>query len=310
MTMSTSQEVSDERPENPTHLPELVDLIVDCLSSEKAALKSCSLVGRAWLPRSRFHLFHTIHLNIADPFANRDFLKLHGSTLSTLSTHVHHLIIHESRSTTSMTRRRRFLGGIQGCPLDEFMSSRSFCALVAKSQFLSFVQTLSLRSIFWELDSHSSSTFQQAFRLIQTLNFDTTCFTDVVELMHIVNSLHELSTLCLRSISFRDLPGSGLSKLLQRNSGSKSEVLPSSLRSVLLQDVPTDVYEWLRLPEQPLNLRTLSLNSTPRVKEPVLALLHRLEHSLHHLQISYDDITAEKYSGMHLVFFSLVGSRS
>ncbi|OCH90377.1 hypothetical protein OBBRIDRAFT_730880, partial [Obba rivulosa] len=42
--------------------PEVTDRIIDVLSSDKRALRKCSLTCRRWLPRSRFHLFKTIEL--------------------------------------------------------------------------------------------------------------------------------------------------------------------------------------------------------------------------------------------------------
>ncbi|KAJ7160582.1 hypothetical protein C8R43DRAFT_341841 [Mycena crocata] len=46
---------------------ELVDRIIDDLSSDFAAVKTCGLVCRRWLPRSRFHLFSEIKLQVGEP---------------------------------------------------------------------------------------------------------------------------------------------------------------------------------------------------------------------------------------------------
>jgi len=40
--------------------PELVDEIIDYLHSDKHALMACTLTHRNWLPRARFHLFHSL----------------------------------------------------------------------------------------------------------------------------------------------------------------------------------------------------------------------------------------------------------
>ncbi|KAL6302309.1 hypothetical protein BKA93DRAFT_737219, partial [Sparassis latifolia] len=40
--------------------PEIRDMIIDYLWYHPAALKKCSTICRAWLPRSRFHRFRTI----------------------------------------------------------------------------------------------------------------------------------------------------------------------------------------------------------------------------------------------------------
>ncbi|KAF9645493.1 hypothetical protein BDM02DRAFT_3120176 [Thelephora ganbajun] len=50
-------------PSNPRLIPqELVDLIIDNLHTDKPALKTCSLVARAWVARSRYHLFHKVEI--------------------------------------------------------------------------------------------------------------------------------------------------------------------------------------------------------------------------------------------------------
>ncbi|KAJ6501779.1 hypothetical protein DFH09DRAFT_298370 [Mycena vulgaris] len=43
---------------------ELVDRFIDDLGSDRAALKTCGLVCREWAPRSRFHLFSEVKLQV------------------------------------------------------------------------------------------------------------------------------------------------------------------------------------------------------------------------------------------------------
>jgi len=46
------------------HLPpELLDRIVDFLHDSRAALRSCCLVSKSWIPRTRTHLFADVKLN-------------------------------------------------------------------------------------------------------------------------------------------------------------------------------------------------------------------------------------------------------
>ncbi|OCH94035.1 hypothetical protein OBBRIDRAFT_723682, partial [Obba rivulosa] len=42
--------------------PELTDRIIDFLYGDKYTLAACGLVCRAWVPASRFHLFHSVRL--------------------------------------------------------------------------------------------------------------------------------------------------------------------------------------------------------------------------------------------------------
>ncbi|TCD65446.1 hypothetical protein EIP91_002659 [Steccherinum ochraceum] len=57
-------------PRGPKLPVELTDYIIDFLHSNIPALKACSLTARAFLPRSRFHLFRTIFIqrNGRDPY--------------------------------------------------------------------------------------------------------------------------------------------------------------------------------------------------------------------------------------------------
>ncbi|KAJ7474135.1 hypothetical protein FB451DRAFT_1558359 [Mycena latifolia] len=44
--------------------PELTDRVIDALKDDKAALKTCGLVCTQWFPRSRFHLFSAVTLQV------------------------------------------------------------------------------------------------------------------------------------------------------------------------------------------------------------------------------------------------------
>lgn len=43
--------------------PELRDLVIDCLRTDTVALRACSLTSKAWLPRSRHHLFRRVQVH-------------------------------------------------------------------------------------------------------------------------------------------------------------------------------------------------------------------------------------------------------
>jgi len=43
--------------------PETLDLIIDHLHDERAALKTCCIVSKSWVPRTRSHLFACVELN-------------------------------------------------------------------------------------------------------------------------------------------------------------------------------------------------------------------------------------------------------
>ncbi|KAI0924174.1 hypothetical protein AcW2_005127 [Taiwanofungus camphoratus] len=43
--------------------PEICDYILDYLWDDPRTLRACSLTCRAWLPTTRLHLFHSMHLS-------------------------------------------------------------------------------------------------------------------------------------------------------------------------------------------------------------------------------------------------------
>ncbi|KAH9948634.1 hypothetical protein B0H21DRAFT_219875 [Amylocystis lapponica] len=53
----TSMDVS-----SPTFPPEIIDRIIDCLRGHPSDLCNCALTCHAWLPRSRYNLFHTMSI--------------------------------------------------------------------------------------------------------------------------------------------------------------------------------------------------------------------------------------------------------
>ena len=46
---------------------ELTDLVIDYLEGDKPSLEAASRVCRSWSPRSRHHLFHTVHVKAGLP---------------------------------------------------------------------------------------------------------------------------------------------------------------------------------------------------------------------------------------------------
>jgi hypothetical protein len=47
---------------------EISDYVVDLLHDERDALKTCCLVSRSWIPRTRKHLFHEVAFHSFDDF--------------------------------------------------------------------------------------------------------------------------------------------------------------------------------------------------------------------------------------------------
>ncbi|KAJ7466773.1 hypothetical protein B0H11DRAFT_2197455 [Mycena galericulata] len=63
--------------ENMQQLPsDLSDLVIDHLATETAALKACGLVCKQWFPRSRFHLFSELNLQVGSALKNKGFVDV------------------------------------------------------------------------------------------------------------------------------------------------------------------------------------------------------------------------------------------
>ena len=78
---------------SPLQVAEIFDIIVDHLHDNHKALAACSLVCRAWLPSSRYHLFFTVQ--VSDTGNLTRFLDELDSPLSTIAPFVRTLTLHE-----------------------------------------------------------------------------------------------------------------------------------------------------------------------------------------------------------------------
>jgi hypothetical protein len=65
---------------------------------QRKDLRACSLVSRAWLPRSRYHLFYHVALRSDRSHPSR-FLKLLGSPHGTIAPYARHLELYEGKET-------------------------------------------------------------------------------------------------------------------------------------------------------------------------------------------------------------------
>lgn len=70
--------------------PELRDLVIDCLRTDTAALRACSLTCKAWLPRARHHLFRTVQIQ---PGRRGDAFKVLLDTSPDIGQHIREVVI-------------------------------------------------------------------------------------------------------------------------------------------------------------------------------------------------------------------------
>lgn len=84
------------RPFRPTLPSEIILSIIDCLRDDPSTLATCGLVGRSWVYRSRYHLFHTLKLREERDAMVSRFLELLNPTNTIGSTFpfgVRHVIL-------------------------------------------------------------------------------------------------------------------------------------------------------------------------------------------------------------------------
>jgi len=67
---------------------ELIDTIIDSLQGQPPALKRCALVCKSWVPRSHYHLFHSVTLR---PRNATEFVKILSSPICTFARYVNHV---------------------------------------------------------------------------------------------------------------------------------------------------------------------------------------------------------------------------
>jgi hypothetical protein len=74
--------------------PELFDIIIDLLHADQAALATCALVCKSWLPASRHHLYGRLVITEPDPYMDSPIFKILSSHRSTVASSVQQLVLH------------------------------------------------------------------------------------------------------------------------------------------------------------------------------------------------------------------------
>ncbi|KAJ7659583.1 hypothetical protein DFH06DRAFT_1326588 [Mycena polygramma] len=99
---------------------ELVDFIIDLLSSDASALATCSLLSRQWLPRSQHRRFSTLSLIIGCDSEDKrvqQLLSIVASPVATFAPFVQEVkLTHKrKRSEGAATSCREILSSLHGC---------------------------------------------------------------------------------------------------------------------------------------------------------------------------------------------------
>jgi hypothetical protein len=79
----------DSHPDGATTIcPEIIDIIIDFLHDDKHTLRTCALVSKSWLPASRYHLSHSITVDLHNASTFRRLLCCRHSTLPSSIIHL------------------------------------------------------------------------------------------------------------------------------------------------------------------------------------------------------------------------------
>lgn len=160
--------------------PELVDIVIDFLCSDRETLNVCSLVCKTWLPAARYHLFGTIILRGGN---TGSFHALRASPNFTATPFIHRLIIMDFDNVVLASKE----GSSELDGTDDI--KECFGNLI-------FVESLKLDNFLWESEScYRKVAFVACFSTITKLflsdaSFDT--FTSVFRTICSFPLLHEL----------------------------------------------------------------------------------------------------------------------
>lgn len=166
---------------NTSRLPtELTDEIIGYLHTDRPALRTCTLVCKTWLPRSRHFLVGYLKLK---PSNSGLFFRLIDSPLSTITSHVHSLHI------------QREYGG--GGPL--WFKDLLPRLIIFADTVTSITLTL---ANFLTMEAESTYEFWSSFRSLEHLGLMQCRFISFAQLAGLLCACPELQRLSLTSLSW------------------------------------------------------------------------------------------------------------
>ncbi|KIM86665.1 hypothetical protein PILCRDRAFT_815901 [Piloderma croceum F 1598] len=257
------------------HLPlkipsELADTIIDCLHDDSRALASCSVVCRAWLPRSRFHLFEHILL---EP-SRLQLFDLLDSPLSTIAPYVRCLHLEEGRGRYSYE--------------PEWLNK----ALPRLAVFTA-VESLEVDLARFDLlETETTRGLVSNFRMLRNLHFwhvKFRTFSQLVDVLGECPHLEHISFDCLFYQDKWDTPHEGHPEIKNSLPTSCAQRIPLHLRTFDLGSCEKNaILYWLLsgnscLVINTLRLRTVCLEETRAIG----AFVRTLGPSLEHLEINF-----------------------
>ena len=240
-----------EARSTPPRLPaELTDTIIDLLHDEEDALANCSLVCKAWLPATRYHIFENLLL---DPWNTEAFIDMKNHPLATVAPYIHHLTIDQIKHRYHQTLNNVFVR-LPNFPI---------------------LQRLDLKSISWgRIGDEARNTAISAFKGVTELELSFSDFTTPDQFIELVSNLTSLRSLSVQYVSWtEDTPVT----FSQQNA-------PPKLHVIKLGGLGSGpILDWLAM-QKPI-IDTLSICLIPEEADSVNRYLGVLGPSLLHLSV-------------------------
>lgn len=143
---------------------EITDAIIDYLHRDKKALAGCSLVCRAWVPASRYHLFDTLWIRAHTALWCFRILQ---SPFCTLWPYIRHLKVYDQRYYTDTVLRNP-----KGLKLSKLVA----------------VETLVLHSMRWPANNQLGVALLSGFGRVRDLEICNSHFKTVADVLDFVNA--------------------------------------------------------------------------------------------------------------------------
>jgi hypothetical protein len=241
---------------------ELTDVVIDFLHDDEDGLANCSLVCKAWLPATRYHIFENL---VLDPWSIESFVDLITQPLATVAPVIHQLAIDMNRT--------RF--------------HTIFNLILTRLPRFHMLRRLELRRVRWyALNDQAIKAINFAFGGIAELSISHNTFWDPKEVVGLVSGFTSL-----QKLSFRDLDWKAWHDA-SPNFDQWCEHVPPELHVVDLGDILIEVIlKWLLTQKPTPIVDTLSLSCYRACPQNADGYLQALGPQLQHLVLrSEDDI--------------------
>jgi hypothetical protein len=289
---STSMQLRSQRPRLP---PELIDRIIDHLHDCPKDLRRCSLVCKACLATSRFHIFYRIQIY---PSSRSRSFHPHSRGTSYRCLNLYQ-IIQKSPDIALYIRELLFSVGFEGrVMMDEKEWPHLETVLPQLLHSLTALTTFEIEGINWTALSPSvRMAFRSVFALPSLINVTTTC-VDFARLDHFASILHAPLKRLRVYIEIGDFEEGGSVRVVDEE--DQKQMLPGRqpcrlecLKSCLAFQSPLLV-DWLLGGQSVIDLstiHTLDAWCSPKVaQDSMVKVMKRLGSSLEHLTIQHPGI--------------------